>query len=150
MPVCVGEVINTPKELIDRMQGGVYTFVQPDASVIGGISSVMEIFDAALDIDMDVVVHAWGGASAIMANYHVAFAGGGSLVEYPMLNFPLTTKMLNGHRSIVDGNLACSDEVGLGLTLTPEIETEFAFDPTAVYCCILNNSPRSLDSEWKI
>ena len=95
MPVCVGEVINTPKELIDRMQGGVYTFVQPDASVIGGISSVMEIFDAALDIDMDVVVHAWGGASAIMANYHVAFAGGGSLVEYPMLNFPLTTKMLN-------------------------------------------------------
>lgn len=150
VPVCGGEVITTPKEMIDRMQEGVYTFVQPDASVIGGISSVMEIFDAALDIDMDIVVHAWGGASAIMANYHVAFAGGGSLVEYPMLNFPLTTKMLNGHRAIVDGNLACSDEVGLGLTLTPEIETEFAFDPTAVYCCVLNNSPKSLDSEWKI
>jgi L-alanine-DL-glutamate epimerase-like enolase superfamily enzyme len=149
VPVCGGEIITTPKEMIDRMRAGVYTFVQPDASVIGGIGSVMEVFNAAADIDMDVVVHAWGGASAIMANYHAAFAGGGAMVEYPMLDFPLTTAMLNGQRKIRGGNLECSNGVGLGLTLTPEIEAKYVFDPSAVYSCALNDPPKPPDADWK-
>ncbi|MGO4781181.1 enolase C-terminal domain-like protein, partial [Lysobacter sp. 2RAB21] len=47
VPVCGGEIITTPKEMIERMRAGSYAFVQPDASVIGGISAVMEIFAAA-------------------------------------------------------------------------------------------------------
>jgi L-alanine-DL-glutamate epimerase-like enolase superfamily enzyme len=81
--VCGGEVITTPKEMIERINDDVYDFVQPDASVMGGISAVMDVFDAANAKGIDVVVHAWGGAAAIMASYHAAFAAGGKLVEYP-------------------------------------------------------------------
>ena len=149
VPICGGEIITTPREMIDRMRAGVYTFVQPDASVIGGVTSVMDVFNAAGDIDMDVVVHAWGGASAIMANYHAAFAGGGAMVEFPMLNFPLTNRMLSEQRRITDGNLECFTGVGLGLTLTPEIESEYVFDPSAVYSCALREPPKSPDTDWK-
>jgi L-alanine-DL-glutamate epimerase-like enolase superfamily enzyme len=149
VPVCGGEIITTPREMIDRIQAGVYTFVQPDASVIGGIGSVMDVFTAANDVGMDVVVHAWGGPSAIMANYHAAFAGGGAMVEYPMLDFPLTSQLLNETPKIADGNLEYSTGAGLGLTLTPDIEAEFAFDPSAVYSCALSESPKLSDTEWK-
>ena len=89
VPVCGGEIITTPKEMIERIEADVYDFVQPDASVMGGITAVMDVFAAAKVKGTDVVVHAWGGAAAIMASYHAAFAAGGKLVEYPMLAFPL-------------------------------------------------------------
>lgn len=40
VPVCGGEIITTPKDMIARMRAGVYEFVQPDASVMGGISTL--------------------------------------------------------------------------------------------------------------
>ncbi|MDA8746826.1 mandelate racemase/muconate lactonizing enzyme family protein [Litoreibacter sp.] len=149
VPVCGGEIITTPREMIDRMRAGVYTFVQPDASVIGGIGSVLDVFDAGNETGMDVVVHAWGGAPAIMANYHAAFAGGGAMVEYPMLNFPLTTKILSEKRKITGGNLERATKAGLGIALTPEIEAQHVFDPSAVYSCVLNDPPKRPDVDWK-
>ena len=47
VPVCGGEIITTPKEMIERINADVYDFVQPDASVMGGISAVMDVFEAA-------------------------------------------------------------------------------------------------------
>ena len=85
--ICGGETITTPKELLDRARLGAFDFVQPDASVIGGIGAVMDVFRGARDCGVDIVVHAWGGAVAIMASYHAAFAAGGSLVEYPCWPF---------------------------------------------------------------
>jgi L-alanine-DL-glutamate epimerase-like enolase superfamily enzyme len=45
--ICGGEIITTPKEMINRINDDIYEFVQPDASVIGGITAVMQIFEAA-------------------------------------------------------------------------------------------------------
>ena len=41
--------------MIARANKGVYDFVQPDASVIGGISAVMEIISAVGAMDIDTV-----------------------------------------------------------------------------------------------
>jgi len=149
VPVCGGEIITTPREMADRMKAGVYDFVQPDASVIGGIAAVMDIFRVAEEISMDVVVHAWGGAVAIMANYHAAFAGGGAMVEYPMLDFPLSAKMFTDQRRISSGKLLCTDAPGLGITLTPEIEAAHVFDPSAVYSCALQTPQKPADADWR-
>ncbi|MCY4141332.1 MAG: mandelate racemase/muconate lactonizing enzyme family protein [Rhodobacteraceae bacterium] len=146
--VCGGEIITTPGEMIRRMQAGVYDFVQPDASVIGGISPVMEVFEASGRLDTDVVVHAWGGAAAIMASYHCAIAGGGRLVEHPMLDFPLGNEMLAGQRRIRDGRLGLPEAPGIGVTLTPELEARYPFDPTAVYSCILQDYARNPEDYW--
>jgi L-alanine-DL-glutamate epimerase-like enolase superfamily enzyme len=148
VPVYGGEIITTPKEMIDRMKLGSYAAVQPDASVIGGISAVMDIFAAARDLKIDVVVHAWGGAAAIMASYHAAFAAGGKLVEFPMLSFPLGEEMIGDQGRIVNGRLVRPSAPGLGLTLTPEMESRYSFDPTAVYSCVLNDFGPPPDEYW--
>ena len=149
VPVCGGEIVTTPREMIRRIHDDVYDFVQPDASVIGGISAVMDIFDAAREKKTDVVVHAWGGAAAIMASYHAAFAGGGRLVEYPMLDFPLAREMIGDEGQIRDGQLFRSTAAGLGLTLTPEMEARYPFDETAVYSCALLDYGPPPDSYWE-
>jgi L-alanine-DL-glutamate epimerase-like enolase superfamily enzyme len=146
--VCGGEVITTPKEMIERINDDVYDFVQPDASVMGGISAVMDVFEAAKAKGTDVVVHAWGGAAAIMASYHAAFAAGGKLVEYPMLAFPLGAEMIGDQGQIEKGRLLRPTAPGLGLTLTPEMEARYPFDETAVYSCALIDFGPPPDSYW--
>lgn len=148
VPVCGGEIITTSKEMIERINNDVYDFVQPDASVMGGISAVMDVFEAAKTKGTDVVVHAWGGAAAIMASYHAAFAAGGKLVEYPMLDFPLGAEMIGDQGRIVDGQLLRPTAPGLGLTLTPEMEARYPFDETAVYSCALIDFGPPPDSYW--
>lgn len=146
--VCGGEIITTPKEMIERINDEIYDFVQPDASVMGGISAVMDVFEAAKAKGTPVVVHAWGGAAAIMASYHAAFAADGKLVEYPMLDFPLGVEMMGDQGRIVDGHLIRPTDPGLGLTLTPEMEARYPFDETAVYSCALIDFGPPSDSYW--
>jgi L-alanine-DL-glutamate epimerase-like enolase superfamily enzyme len=148
VPVYGGEIITTPKEMIARLRAGTYDAVQPDASVIGGISAVMEIFAAARPAGVRVVVHAWGGPAAIMASYHAAFAGGGDLVEWPMLDHPLTDDMVAGRAVIRQGRLLRPDSPGLGVELTPEIEARYPFDPGAVYSCMLADYGPPPDDYW--
>ena len=148
VPVCGGEIITTPKEMIERINDEVYDFVQPDASVMGGISAVMDVFEAAKAKGTPVVVHAWGGAAAIMASYHAAFAAGGTLVEFPMLDFPLGAEMMGDQGRIEDGDLIRPTAPGLGLTLTPEMEARYSFDETAVYSCALIDFGPPPDSYW--
>lgn len=149
VPVYGGEIITTPKEMIDRIKQGVYDSVQPDASVIGGISAVMDIFDAGRANNTAVVVHAWGGAVAIMASYHAAFAAGGDLVEYPMLAFPLGAEMMGVQGRIEVGRLIKPTAPGLGVTLTPEMEARYPFDDSAVYSCVLRDWGPPPDEYWK-
>jgi L-alanine-DL-glutamate epimerase-like enolase superfamily enzyme len=148
IPVYGGEIITTPKEMITRMRAGVYDGVQPDASVMGGISAVMDIFAAARDTGTRVVVHAWGGAAAIMASYHAAFAAGGDLVEYPMLDFPLGAEMMADQGRIVDGRLLRPTAPGIGVTLTLEMEARYPYDETAVYSCALIDFGPPPDDYW--
>lgn len=148
VPVCGGEIITTPKQMIERINNEVYDFVQPDASVMGGISAVLDVFEAASAKNTPVVVHAWGGAAAIMASYHAAFAASGKLVEFPMLDFPLSREMMGGQAQIIDGELVRPTAPGLGLTLTPEMEERYPFDETAVYSCALIDFGPPPDSYW--
>jgi L-alanine-DL-glutamate epimerase-like enolase superfamily enzyme len=150
VPVCGGEIITTPNEMIDRINDDVYDFVQPDASVIGGISAVMDIFTVARQKNVGVVVHAWGGAVAIMASYQAAFAAGGELVEYPMLAFPLGAEMIGDQGRIEEGRLTRPTASGIGVTLTPEMEARYPFDQTAVYSCVLHDWAPPPDERWPI
>ena len=134
-PVCGGETITTAAELCERMRSGCYDFAQPDATVIGGMAQVMEVFTVSRHLGLDTVVHCWGAGVGMMANYHCAFAGGGQLVEWPMPAFALRERLLLEPLNIVDGRLQKPGAVGLGVHLTPEVEREFAFREDAVYRC---------------
>ncbi len=149
VPVCGGEIITTPWDMISRMRDHVYEFVQPDASVIGGFSALEEIFAASEETKTAAVVHAWGGPVAMMANYHGAFGLGGKLVEYPMLAFPLGDVLLADSLRIEKGHIICPTTPGIGIEITPEVEAAFPFDPEAVYSCKLLNRGAPSDESWK-
>ena len=131
VPIAGGEIVTTPGELVARIRAGYYDLVQPDATVIGGIGATSEVFDAAPV--GSTVVHCWGSAVGMAANYHAAFAGGGTLAEWPLPAYPLRTELLEEPFHVVDGELALPTAPGLGIRLTPEVERRYPFRPDAVY-----------------
>jgi len=144
--ICGGEVITTPLEMIERINLDIYNFVQPDASVIGGMYAVKEVFEYA---KTKPVVHAWGGPVAIMANYHVAFGCNGNLVEFPMIPYKLEPTMFGDQRVIKNGNLLRPEIPGIGITMNDKIEKDFSFDKEAVYSCVVVDRGQPNDSFWK-
>jgi L-alanine-DL-glutamate epimerase-like enolase superfamily enzyme len=147
--ICGGEVITTPLEMIERINLDIYNFVQPDASVIGGMYAVKEVFEYAKTKKITPVVHAWGGPVAIMANYHVAFGCNGNLVEFPMIPYKLEPIMFGDQRVIKNGNLLRPEISGIGITMNDKIEKDFSFDKKAVYSCVVVDRGQLDDDYWK-
>ena len=146
--ICGGEIVTTAAELCRRVERGIYDFVQPDATVIGGMGQMMEVFSCCRHHGSETVVHCWGGAVCMMANYHAAFAGGGRLVEYPMPDFPLRRDLLIEPLNVENGMLHAPTLPGLGVKLTVEIETEYAFREDAVYTCLEDLSELPSRTVW--
>jgi L-alanine-DL-glutamate epimerase-like enolase superfamily enzyme len=139
--ICGGETITTAAELCRRVRDGLYDFSQPDATVIGGLGQVMEVFATGRQCGVGTVVHCWGGAVGMMANYHAAFAGGGTMVEWPMPAFPIREAMLVEPLRFQGGRLLPPRAAGLGVKLTPQIEADFPFREDAVYRCLGQSVP---------
>ena len=146
--ICGGEVITTPLEMNQRLNLDIYNFVQPDASVIGGMHAVKKVFEYAKAKNIVPVVHAWGGPVAIMANYHVAFGCNGNLVEFPMIPYKLEPIMFEDQRFIKNGNLLRSEIPGIGITMNDKIEKDFSFDEKAVYSCVIADRGQPNDEYW--
>lgn len=136
--VAGGEIVTTCREMFDRIERGCYDIVQPDATVIGGIAPVMEIYKFCHARNTEVYVHCWGGPVGMMANYHAAMAEGDQVVEWPMTRYALRDAMLVEPWTVDQGLLKLSDTPGLGVVLTKEIEESFPFRPDAVYACVVD------------
>jgi L-alanine-DL-glutamate epimerase-like enolase superfamily enzyme len=130
-----GEIVTTAAELNARIKMGYYDIAQPDATVIGGLGPTLEVFDQGRAHDTEVYVHCWGGPVGMMANFHVALAGGGTLVEWPTLTYELRQTLVPGPWQIEAGHITLSDAPGLGIELTPEIEQAYPFREDATYNC---------------
>lgn len=133
-----GEIVTTPVELIDRIRADHYDIVQPDATVIGGLGAVLEVMDAANDAGVATYVHCWGGGVGVAANFHVAVAGAGSIVEWPLPAYPLREELLKNVVTVTAGEVQLTDAPGLGIELDPAIEREFPFREEAVYRSIVD------------
>lgn len=149
VPVAGGEIVTTAEELLERMGGGYYDWVQPDATVIGGPLETLRIFDAAQNTGCRVVVHCWGSGVCQMANYHAAWAGDADLAEWPVPSYPLRDALMTQPLAIQDGCLPPPETPGLGVSLTPEIEREFPFRPEAVYDCLPRRPVLYDDAVWR-
>jgi L-alanine-DL-glutamate epimerase-like enolase superfamily enzyme len=145
VPIAGGEIVTTPAELIDRVGSGYYDLVQPDATVLGGIGATSGVFAAAPG---RTVVHCWSSAVGMAANYHAAFAGGGTLAEWPLPAYPLRSELLAEPFRIVDGELVAPTAPGLGIHLTPEVEQRYPFRADAVYRCRVTEPAPT--TEWEV
>ncbi len=132
-----GEIVTTGRELCARVRAGWYDYAQPDATVIGGLGETLAVFAACRESGAEAVVHCWGAAVGMMANYHAAFAGGARLAEWPMPAFAVREALMAEPLRIAGGRLARPERPGLGVQLTPELERSFAFRDDAVYRCLV-------------
>lgn len=148
VPIAGGEIVTTPEELSDRIRLGCYDIAQPDATVIGGIAPVLDIFATAREAGISVYVHCWGAGVGMLANYHAALAGGGDTIEWPMPRYALREALFATPIAVVGGQLTLPDTPGLGARLTPAIEREFRFREEAVYHCLVDPS-RIPAADWR-
>lgn len=148
VPVAGGEIVTTATELCERIEQGCYDVVQPDATILGGIGPVLDVFATARRHGVDVYVHCWGGPVGLMANYHAALAGGGSVAEWPIKSYPLRDALVREPWQVADGRLTLPATPGLGVRLTPEIEREYAFREDAVYQCLVDPG-RLPPADWR-
>ncbi len=149
VPLAGGEIITTPYEFGQRLAMGCYDIAQPDATVLGGIGALMEVFQYARLHPADVVVHCWGGPVGMLANYHAAVAAGGKMGEWPLPHFPLREALGTSSWHIENVQIHLSDEPGLGVRLTPEIERAYAFRPEAVYQCKVDRAKLPPNTVWE-
>lgn len=145
-----GEIVTTAHELNSRIEKSWYDIVQPDASVVGGIKSVIEVFNKGRNHHTEVFVHCWGGPVCMAANYHAAIAAGGTIAEWPMPYYPLRDAMMSEPWNIKEGKLILSDKPGLGVILTKEIEKEYPFREEAVYSCLPEGFHEISDEIWNV
>ena len=144
-----GEIVTTPDELIDRIENGWYDIAQPDATVIGGQDALLKIFKAGEKHDTEVMVHCWCGPVGMMANYHAALAGGGTMAEWPMPSYSLRDALMEQPWNIKNGKLYIPDTPGLGVVLTEETEQRYKFKEDAIYSCLVDTSIIPKDEIWK-
>jgi L-alanine-DL-glutamate epimerase-like enolase superfamily enzyme len=106
VPVCGGEIITTPKEMIERLRNDVYAFVQPDASVMGGISAVMEVFTAvSMQASANLQTLAPGVSAALMTTIAGLVVAIPSVFGYNALltkTRQLTTELENFSSALAD------------------------------------------------
>lgn len=140
VPIAGGEIITTPGELATRLSDGCYDIVQPDATVIGGVGPVLEVFAKAREAGAKVYVHCWGAGVGMLANYHAAAARAGDMVEWPLPAYPLRQALFAEQVAVRGGLLELPDVPGLGAKLTPEIERAFPFREDTVYRCLVDPS----------
>ncbi|GAA1213408.1 mandelate racemase/muconate lactonizing enzyme family protein [Rhodoglobus aureus] len=150
VPIAGGEIVTTEVELIERIRIGSYDLAQPDATVIGGIQPVLDVFAAARQAkDVSVYVHCWGGGVGVLANYHASLAGGGTTVEWPLPSYPLRAALLEGALEIDGGLATVSAAPGLGIVLSADIEREFPFREDAVYDCLVDPVRIPAAADWR-
>ncbi len=127
-----GETLTTAEEMCQRIATGVYDIAQPDAALMG-LADLAVVVGCARAHGCTAAVHAWGGPTSLMANYHAALAAGGRLAEVPMLDYELREAMYVEPLPITGGHLAAPTAPGFGVVLTSEIERTYPFIPEAVY-----------------
>lgn len=134
MPIAGGESCTTLDEVRGFLSIDAVDILQPDAAWLGGLLPVLRAGELADDARVDVAVHAWGSAGTVMGNYHAAFAMPSCRwLEYPSQPNPLISALMAQPLRVVDGRVLPPSAPGLGLRLTPELESAYPYRPDHRY-----------------
>ncbi len=90
-----------------------------------------------------------GGPVSMLANYHVAIANEGKMAEWPMPKYNVRNELVKNPWKILNGKLIVSDQPGLGIYLTNEIENKYKFRENSFYNCIGDDSKFIDDKIWQ-
>jgi L-alanine-DL-glutamate epimerase-like enolase superfamily enzyme len=130
VPISGVESNGTVREFAELISRGCVDIAQPDVSFVGGPQAFADVAALALKAGIGCVPHVWGSGVTFAANLHTVLAQPGvELFEYCTLPNPLRDALLVEPIGFVDGRLLTPTGPGLGVSLTPDLEREFAFVP---------------------
>jgi L-alanine-DL-glutamate epimerase-like enolase superfamily enzyme len=132
MPIGVGDLgLTHVDEFIDFMDRGGADICQPDITMVGGVTGIRRIADAARDRGKRLVPHAYKTNIEIAANTHFMSAyPEPEMMEWPTSKSPLRWNTTKEHLPVEpDGTVIVPDRPGLGVTLDWKFVTENRWSP---------------------
>lgn len=130
IPIAGGECLTTFEEFRQFADLGGFSIAQPDAAWSGGLNEFMRIARMFDSRNLRVASHSWGAGVAQMQNLHAGFAAPNTAVlETPPAPGALHTELWGDSFVMKDGYMLPPTAPGLGVRLTDEIKTRFAFVP---------------------
>jgi L-alanine-DL-glutamate epimerase-like enolase superfamily enzyme len=122
-----GEMNRELYEFRDLVADRCLDVLQPDATLVGGLTGLARIAHLAADAGVGFTPHTWGNGIGVVANAHLAIgAGDGSFLEFPFdppewtldrRDFPLAQPF----DVDADGWLVLDERPGLGLVLNEDL-----------------------------
>lgn len=130
IPVAGGESFSCPEEFEPFLEKGAYGVVQPDAAVVGGPASCMEVCRRARAFSIPVCLHTWCAGVGIAQNLHVACGTEGVLaMEGPQMIHPPASEPLVNIWHFEDGHLVPPTQPGLGVNISNELLAKYPYQP---------------------
>jgi D-galactarolactone cycloisomerase len=130
VPPAGGESLCCPEEFEPFFEAGAYGVAQPDAAVVGGPASCVQVIQRAHACGVPVAVHAWSAGVGLAQNLHAACSTDGVMVmEWPQSTHPLATEPLNGTIRFVNGRLLPPEAPGLGVSVDRGFLEKYPFQP---------------------
>ncbi len=134
VPIATGEALGGAFEFDHYLDANAVDYLQPDATHSGGLSDAVRIIDRAMEKNIKIALHVWGGAVALSANAHLAIAAQYvDILEIPMMHLDITAGMFLSSLDICEGFLRAPQEPGLGVKLTEEMKEKYKLVPGSGY-----------------
>lgn len=130
VPVSGVESHGTVREFCELIEAGGVDIAQPDVSFIGGFTALRQVASISERNGLSCIQHTWGSGVTFAANLHAAMSTPNiEVFEYCTLPNPLRESILVQPISFDGGYLTAPTGPGLGVNVSPELESEFAFVP---------------------
>ncbi len=130
IPIAGGESFCCPEEFEPFLDAGAYGIAQPDAAVVGGPASCVDVCNRARQLGIAVCLHTWCAGVGIAQNLHVACGIEGVLaMEGPQMIHGPATEPLENIWHFDDGYLAPPTQSGLGVGITGELLNKYPYQP---------------------
>jgi len=130
VPISGVESNGTVREFAELIASGGIDVAQPDVTFVGGPRAFSDVAAIASAAGLACVPHVWGSGVTFSANLHTVLAQPAvELFEYCTLPNPLRDALLVEPVAFNDGVLSAPTAPGLGVALTEELESRYAFVP---------------------
>jgi D-galactarolactone cycloisomerase len=134
MAIAGGENLRTRYEYKDFFARGAYNIVQPDVTLVGGITEMRNVASAANSFGIQVNPHVWGSPIMIAATLHVAATlppcppalNPEAYVQEPVMEFDQTPSTIREQLcsrpfAQADGFVGVPTGPGLGIEVDEEV-----------------------------
>jgi L-alanine-DL-glutamate epimerase-like enolase superfamily enzyme len=128
IPVAGVETYNSRFDFQRLIDAGGVDVVQPDATIVGGITELLAVAAYAQSRFIKVVPHTWGSSVTRMANYQAALSCPWcELVEHSPYDNPLIDALLaDGPLKIANGRFTAPTAPGLGVRINDDVIQKYA------------------------